>query len=170
MACEHIEAARPPGNRDKIIYDFYHQARGKPNFVGLYGLPARLISLNDVIRFCVSTPGHSPGRHRHIDTGNKSDRRIQTARHARALCGGQGRSQAQRLMDVTKASLYKGIEQAILGQTALATSARLSRPTARTPVSRWCGSSPRHRCEAARGPRKAQLWPRRPRPACLVPA
>ena len=126
---------------DKIIYDFIIKHGGKPNFKGLYGFPGTAcISLNDTIIHGI--PSHDqvirPGDIVSIDTGAKIDGF--NGDNACTYAVGKVDLEAQRLMDVTKAALYKGIEQAIRA-TALATSARLSRPTARTPVSRWCGSS-----------------------------
>ena len=138
---EHIEAGMTTWELDKIIYDFIIKHGGKPNFKGLYGFPGTAcISLNDTIIHGI--PSHDqvirPGDIVSIDTGAKVDGF--NGDNACTYAVGKVDLEAQRLMDVTKAALYKGIEQAIAGNR-IGDIARLSRPTARTPVSRWYGSS-----------------------------
>ena len=113
---EHIEAGMTTWELDKIIYDFIIKHGGKPNFKGLYGFPGTAcISLNDTIIHGI--PSHDqvirPGDIVSIDTGAKIDGF--NGDNACTFAVGKVDLEAQRLMDVTKASLYKGIEQAIAG-------------------------------------------------------
>ena len=113
---EHIEAGMTTWELDKIIYDFIIKHGGKPNFKGLYGFPGTAcISLNDTIIHGI--PSHDqvirPGDIVSIDTGAKIDGF--NGDNACTYAVGKVDLEAQRLMDVTKASLYKGIEQAIAG-------------------------------------------------------
>ena len=86
---EHIEAGMTTWELDKLIYDFIVKHGGIPNFKGLYGFPGS------------------------IDTGAKVD----GFNGDNACTYGVGKIdlEAQRLLDVTKAALYKGIEQAVAG-------------------------------------------------------
>ena len=113
---EHIEAGMTTWELDKIIYDFIIKHGGKPNFKGLYGFPGTAcISLNDTIIHGI--PSHDqvirPGDIVSIDTGAKIDGF--NGDNACTYAVGKVDLEAQRLMDVTKAALYKGIEQAIAG-------------------------------------------------------
>ena len=88
---EHIEAGMTTWELDKLIYDFIVKHGGIPNFKGLYGFPGTAS----------------------IDTGAKVD----GFNGDNACTYGVGKIdlEAQRLLDVTKAALYKGIEQAVAG-------------------------------------------------------
>ena len=95
---EHIEAGMTTWELDKLIYDFIVKHGGTPNFKGLYGFPGTAcISLNDTI----------------IDTGAKVDGF--NGDNACTYAVGKVDLEAQRLLEVTKASLYKGIGQAVAG-------------------------------------------------------
>ena len=138
---EHIEAGMTTWELDKLIYDFIVKHGGIPNFKGLYGFPGTAcISLNDTIIHGI--PSHDivirPGDIVSIDTGAKVDGF--NGDNACTYAVGKIDLEAQRLLDVTKAALYKGIEQAVAGN-ASATSAMLSRATARTPASPSSASS-----------------------------
>ena len=88
---EHIEAGMTTWELDKLIYDFIVKHGGTPNFKGLYGFPGTAcISLNDTI------------------DGFNGD-------NACTYAVGKIDLEAQRLLDVTKAALYKGIEAAKAG-------------------------------------------------------
>ena len=113
---EHIEAGMTTWELDKLIYDFIVKHGGIPNFKGLYGFPGTAcISLNDTIIHGI--PSHDivirPGDIVSIDTGAKVD----GFNGDNACTYGVGKIdlEAQRLLDVTKAALYKGIEQAKAG-------------------------------------------------------
>ncbi len=113
---EHIEAGMTTWELDKLIYDFIVKHGGIPNFKGLYGFPGTAcISLNDTIIHGI--PSHDivirPGDIVSIDTGAKVDGF--NGDNACTYAVGKIDLEAQRLMDVTKASLYKGIEQAVAG-------------------------------------------------------
>jgi methionyl aminopeptidase len=113
---EHIEAGMTTWELDKLIYDFIVKHGGTPNFKGLYGFPGTAcISLNDTIIHGI--PSHDivirPGDIVSIDTGAKIDGF--NGDNACTYAVGKIDLEAQRLLDVTKAALYKGIEQAKAG-------------------------------------------------------
>ena len=113
---EHIEAGMTTWELDKLIYDFIVKHGGIPNFKGLYGFPGTAcISLNDTIIHGI--PSHDivirPGDIVSIDTGAKVDGF--NGDNACTYAVGKIDMEAQRLLDVTKAALYKGIEQAVAG-------------------------------------------------------
>ena len=113
---EHIEAGMTTWELDKLIYDFIVKHGGIPNFKGLYGFPGTAcISLNDTIIHGI--PSHDivirPGDIVSIDTGAKVDGFNGDTACTYAV--GKIDLEAQRLLDVTKAALYKGIEQAVAG-------------------------------------------------------
>ena len=113
---EHIEAGMTTWELDKLIYDFIVKHGGIPNFKGLYGFPGTAcISLNDTIIHGI--PSHDivirPGDIVSIDTGAKVDGF--NGDNACTYAVGKIDLEAQRLLDVTKAALYKGIEQAKAG-------------------------------------------------------
>ena len=113
---EHIEAGMTTWELDKLIYDFIVKHGGIPNFKGLYGFPGTAcISLNDTVIHGI--PSHDivirPGDIVSIDTGAKIDGF--NGDNACTYAVGKVDLEAQRLLDVTKAALYKGIEQAVAG-------------------------------------------------------
>ena len=113
---QHIEAGMTTWELDKLIYDFIVKHGGIPNFKGLYGFPGTAcISLNDTIIHGI--PSHDivirPGDIVSIDTGAKVDGF--NGDNACTYAVGKIDLEAQRLLDVTKAALYKGIEQAKAG-------------------------------------------------------
>ena len=113
---EHIEAGMTTWELDKLIYEFIVKHGGIPNFKGLYGFPGTAcISLNDTIIHGI--PSHDivirPGDIVSIDTGAKVDGF--NGDNACTYAVGKIDLEAQRLLDVTKAALYKGIEQAKAG-------------------------------------------------------
>ena len=113
---EHIEAGMTTWELDKLIYDFIVKHGGIPNFKGLYGFPGTAcISLNDTVIHGI--PSHDivirPGDIVSIDTGAKVDGF--NGDNACTYAVGKVDLEAQRLLEVTKASLYKGIEQAVAG-------------------------------------------------------
>ena len=113
---QHIEAGMTTWELDKLIYDFIVKHGGTPNFKGLYGFPGTAcISLNDTIIHGI--PSHDivirPGDIVSIDTGAKVDGF--NGDNACTYAVGKIDLEAQRLLDVTKAALYKGIEQAKAG-------------------------------------------------------
>jgi len=139
---EHIEAGMTTWELDKLIYDFIVKHGGTPNFKGLYGFPGTAcISLNDTIIHGI--PSHDivirPGDIVSIDTGAKIDGF--NGDNACTYAVGKVDLEAQRLLDVTKAALYKGYRAGCGPATASATLAMPCRATARMPVSRSSASS-----------------------------
>ena len=113
---EHIEAGMTTWELDKLIYDFIVKHGGTPNFKGLYGFPGTAcISLNDTIIHGI--PSHDivirPGDIVSIDTGAKIDGF--NGDNACTFPCGKVDIEAQRLMDVTKESLHRGIAAAVAG-------------------------------------------------------
>ena len=113
---EHIEAGMTTWELDKLIYDFIVKHGGTPNFKGLYGFPGTAcISLNDTI-IMVSlrmTSSFVPV----ISSASTPAQKIDgfNGDNACTYAVGKVDLEAQRLLDVTKAALYKGIEQAKAG-------------------------------------------------------
>ena len=92
---EAIEPGITTAEIDKIIYDFIVRHGARPNFLHLYGFPATAcISVNDTVIHGIPNKQQQirPGDIVSIDTG-----------------------WAQRLLDVTKESLHRGIEMACGG-------------------------------------------------------
>ncbi len=113
---EHIEAGMTTWELDKIIYDFIIKHGGTPNFKGLYGFPGTAcISLNDTIIHGI--PSHDIVIRPVTSSASTPAPRstASTATMPAPMRWAKVDLEAQRLMDVTKAALYKGIEQAIAG-------------------------------------------------------
>ena len=94
---EAIEPGITTAEIDKIIYDFIVRHGARPNFLHLYGFPATAcISVNDTVIHGIPSRQQQirPGDVVSIDTGCKID------------------LEAQRLLDVTKEGLHRGIEMA----------------------------------------------------------
>ena len=113
---EHIEAGMTTWELDKIIYDFIIKHGGKPNFKGLYGFPGTAcISVNDEVIHGI--PSHAkvirPGDIVSIDTGAA----FGGFNGDNACTFGCGKLdlEAQRLLDVTRESLHRGIAAAVFG-------------------------------------------------------
>lgn len=97
---------------DKAVYDYIIGHGGTPNFKGYNGFPgSACVSVNDVVIHGIPGPALlREGDIVSIDTGA-----IYEGFHgdnAYTFACGQVSEAAQRLMDVTKASLYKAIEAA----------------------------------------------------------
>ena len=111
-----IEAGIATADLDKIIYDTILRHGARPNFKGLYGFPgSACISINDQVIHGI--PSHGvvirPGDIVSIDTGAAIDGF--NGDNAATFACGKVDSEAQRLMDVTKESLYRGIAAAVPG-------------------------------------------------------
>ena len=113
---EAIEPGITTAEIDKIIYDFIVRHGARPNFLHLYGFPATAcISVNDTVIHGI--PNHQqqirPGDIVSIDTGCKID----GFNGDNACTYGCGKLdlEAQRLLDVTKESLHRGIAMACGG-------------------------------------------------------
>ena len=110
---EAIEPGITTAEIDKIIYDFIVRHGARPNFLHLYGFPATAcISVNDTVIHGIPTRQQQirPGDIVSIDTGCKID----GFNGDNACTYGCGKLdlEAQRLLDVTKESLHRGIEMA----------------------------------------------------------
>lgn len=111
-----IEAGMTTADLDKIIYDYIKRHGARPNFKGLYGFPGTAcISINDEVIHGI--PSHSrqirPGDIVSIDTGAAINGF--NGDNAWHLPRGKVDIEAQRLMDVTKESLHRGIAAAVAG-------------------------------------------------------
>lgn len=111
-----IEAGITTWEIDEIIHDFIVKQGARPNFKGLYGFPgSACISVNDTVihgipsRKMVIRPGDIVS----IDTGAAIDGF--NGDNACTFACGKVDIEAQRLMDVTKESLHRGIAQAVNG-------------------------------------------------------
>ena len=110
---EAIEPGITTAEIDKIIYDFIVRHGARPNFLHLYGFPATAcISVNDTVIHGIPSRQQQirPGDIVSIDTGCKID----GFNGDNACTYGCGKLdlEAQRLLDVTKESLHRGIEMA----------------------------------------------------------
>ena len=111
-----IEPGISTAEIDKIIYDFIVRHGARPNFLHLHGFPATAcISVNDTVIHGI--PSHSqkirPGDIVSIDTGCKIDGF--NGDNACTFACGKLDKEAQRLLDVTKESLHRGIAAAQAG-------------------------------------------------------
>ena len=112
------EAVRPgvtTAEIDKAIYDFIMSQGATPSFLNLYGFPASAcISVNDELIHGI--PGNrviKEGDIVSIDVGACLDG--YHGDNAATFVAGEASEEAQKLLDVTKQSLYKGIEMAVIG-------------------------------------------------------
>ena len=112
------EAVRPgvtTAEIDKAIYDFIVSQGATPSFLNLYGFPASAcISVNDELIHGI--PGNrviKEGDIVSIDVGACLDG--YHGDNAATFVAGTASEEAQQLLDVTKQSLYKGIEMAVVG-------------------------------------------------------
>lgn len=101
---------------DKIAYDYIKSEGAEPNFLHLYGFPATAcISINDEVIHGI--PDHEHILHEgdivSLDLGAKCDG--YNGDNAATFAVGEISPEAQRLCDVTRESLYKGIEMAVAG-------------------------------------------------------
>ena len=113
---EAIEPGITTAEIDKIIYDFIVRHGARPNFLHLYGFPATAcISVNDTVihGFPNKQQQIRPGDIVSIDTGCKIDGF--NGDNACTYACGKIDLEAQRLLDVTKESLHRGIEMACGG-------------------------------------------------------
>lgn len=101
---------------DKLAYDFIHDHGGTPAFLNYHGFPFSLcISVNDQIVH--GFPGDyviKDGDLVSVDGGVNLNGFISDSAYTFGV--GEISPEAQQLLDVTKASLFKGIEQAVAGK------------------------------------------------------
>ena len=112
------EAVRPgvtTAENDKAIYDFIVSQGATPSFLNLYGFPAsECISVNDELIHGI--PGNrviNEGDIVSIDVGACLDG--YHGDNDATFVAGTASEEAQKLLDVTKQSLFKGIEAAVVG-------------------------------------------------------
>jgi len=115
-AGEAIEAGITTADLDKIIYDTIVRHGARPNFKGLYGFPgSACISVNDQVIHGIPSKKVviRPGDIVSIDTGAAIDGF--NGDNAYTFGCGKIDSEAARLLEVTKESLYRGIAAAVSG-------------------------------------------------------
>jgi len=113
---QHIEAGMTTLELDQLIHDFIVKQGAKPNFKGLYGFPGTAcISVNDTVIHGIPSKSQviRPGDIISIDTGAS----INGFNGDNACTFGCGKidTEAQRLLTITKESLYLGIAAAKAG-------------------------------------------------------
>lgn len=101
---------------DQLAYDFIHDNGGTPAFLNYQGFPYSLcISVNDqVVHGFPSDYIIKDGDLVSVDGGVNLNGFISDSAYTFGV--GEISDEAQLLLDVTKASLYKGVEQAVLGK------------------------------------------------------
>jgi len=101
---------------DKLAYEFIHDHGGTPAFLNYQGFPFSLcISVNDqVVHGFPSDYVIQEGDLVSVDGGVNLNGYISDSAYTFGI--GEISEEAQLLLDVTKASLYKGIEQAVAGK------------------------------------------------------
>ena len=115
-AGEAIEAGITTADLDKIIYDTIVRHGARPNFKGLYGFPgSACISVNDQVIHGIPSKKVviRPGDIVSIDTGAAIDGF--NGDNACTFGCGKIDSEAARLLEVTRESLYRGIAAAVSG-------------------------------------------------------
>lgn len=101
---------------DKLAYDFIHDNGGTPAFLNYHGFPYSLcISVNDqIVHGFPSNYEIKDGDLVSVDGGVNLKGFISDSAYTFGI--GEVSAEAQQLLDVTKASLYKGVEQAVAGK------------------------------------------------------
>ncbi|ERJ58534.1 type I methionyl aminopeptidase [Sphingobacterium paucimobilis] len=101
---------------DKLAYDFIHDNGGTPAFLNYHGFPYSLcISVNDqIVHGFPSDYEIKDGDLVSVDGGVNLNGFISDSAYTFGI--GEISAEAQQLLDVTKASLYKGVEQAVAGK------------------------------------------------------
>lgn len=101
---------------DKLAYDFIHDHGGTPAFLNYQGFPYSLcISVNDqIVHGFPSDYILKEGDIVSVDGGVNLRGFISDSAYTFGV--GEISPEAQQLLDVTKAALYKGIEQAVAGK------------------------------------------------------
>lgn len=101
---------------DKLAYDFAHDNGGTPAFLNYHGFPYSLcISVNDqIVHGFPSDYIIQEGDLVSVDGGVNLNGFISDSAYTFGI--GEISAEAQLLLDVTKESMYKGIEQAVAGR------------------------------------------------------
>lgn len=117
MLEELIEIGIPTIELDKKAEEFIRSKGAKPGFKGLYGFPATLcISINDeVVHGIPSNRTLKNGDVVGIDCGSYLNGYY--GDHAKTFKVGNVDSKIEKLLKITNESLFKGIEQAVPGNT-----------------------------------------------------
>lgn len=116
LAGEAVEPGITTAQIDKLIYDYIVKQGAKPNFKGLYGFPgSACISVNDTVIHGLPSKDIvlASGDIVSIDTGAYIDGF--NGDNAATFACGDISPEAQRIIDVTKESLYRGIAKAVTG-------------------------------------------------------
>ena len=101
---------------DKIAYDLIKKRGATPNFLGLYDFPATAcISINNEVIHGIPKANRiiQEGDIVSIDLG--AEKNGYNGDNAATFVAGTCSPEAKRLIDTTRESLYKGIEQAVPG-------------------------------------------------------
>lgn len=101
---------------DKIAYDLIKKRGATPNFLGLYDFPATAcISINNEVIHGIPKADRiiKEGDIVSIDLG--AEKNGYNGDNAATFVAGTCSPEAKRLIDTTRESLYKGIEQAVYG-------------------------------------------------------
>ena len=101
---------------DKIAYDLIKKRGATPNFLGLYDFPATAcISINNEVIHGIPKADRiiQEGDIVSIDLG--AEKNGYNGDNAATFVAGTCSPEAKRLIDTTRESLYKGIEQAVYG-------------------------------------------------------
>ncbi|TDS14036.1 type I methionyl aminopeptidase [Sphingobacterium paludis] len=101
---------------DKLAYDYIHDHGGTPAFLNYHGFPYSLcISVNDqIVHGFPSDYVIKDGDLVSVDGGVNLNGFISDSAYTFGV--GEVSAEAQQLLDVTKASLFKGVEQAVAGK------------------------------------------------------
>ncbi|MGO1244551.1 MAG: type I methionyl aminopeptidase [Sphingobacterium sp.] len=101
---------------DKLAYDFIHDHGGTPAFLNYHGFPFSLcISVNDqIVHGFPSDYVIKEGDLVSVDGGVDLKGFISDSAYTFGV--GEISTEAQQLLDVTKESLFKGVEQAVAGK------------------------------------------------------
>ena len=116
LAGEAVKPGVTTGEIDKLAYDFIIKCGAKPNFLNYGGYPATAcISINDEVIHGIPNKNRviQDGDIVSIDLGAMIDGF--NGDNAATFAAGNVSSEAKRLMDATKESLYKAIEIALPG-------------------------------------------------------
>ncbi|MFD2967094.1 type I methionyl aminopeptidase [Sphingobacterium bambusae] len=101
---------------DKLAYDYIHDHGGTPAFLNYHGFPYSLcISVNDqIVHGFPSDYVIKDGDLVSVDGGVNLNGFISDSAYTFGV--GEVSAEAQQLLDVTKASLFAGVEQAVVGK------------------------------------------------------
>lgn len=115
MLAAEVKEGAIPAKLDKMAEEYIREQKAKPGFLGLYGCPSTLlISVNETVVH--GLPGNRPfesGDVVSIDCGAILNDYY--GDHAYTFEVGEVAPETKKLLEVTKESLYKGIEQMRVG-------------------------------------------------------